>query len=298
MKTTTLLGLGAVLSSLLVGCGTDGDIEDGENDEFLTPDAKADAFGVEDWSPDGAAVLKYVSTATAAKLQDDVGLSERVAKSIVTQRNTLPGKKFTDLADLDAAGYVGTTVFKQLTKYVTDHHLFKTALRIPLVVENDDDLTLLSSYNDKARQAGVTGFARYTFVDAETKYSDKMDSYDQRLQAIATKLHITIPGEMLKYAYGLYQYNVGSAKVCYVGDPTEVADAAGSQADSVVGDMYSIWAWRYGAKKWLEDDSTDPAESFGDEWTKYATSSKFVRLIYTNDDDGTHISSDDIPPCR
>ena len=297
---TTLLGLGAVLSSLLIGCAGQDPVEDGENDEFLTPDAKADAFGVEDWSPDGAAVLTYVTSATATKLENDVGLSEKVAKAIVAQRNTLPGKKFTDLADLDAAKYVGSTVFKQLLKYAADNHLFKTALRIPLLVENQDTdtKTLLASYNDKAHAAGVAAFARYTFVDADTKYSDKMDSYDTRLQAIATKLHITISGEMERYAYGLSDYNVGGSKVCFVGDPTQVADVAGSQADSVVGDMYSIWAWRYGSKKWQQDDSNDPVESFGDDWSKYSTSSRYVRLIVTNDDDGTHITSDDVPPCR
>jgi len=287
-----------MVSSLLIGCASEGDVEDGENDVFMTDDAKADAFGVEDWSPDGAAVLKYVSTATAAKLQSEVGLSERVAKAIVAQRATLTNHAFTDLKDLDDAKYVGATVFKQLLTYAADQHLFKTALRIPLVVEDGDNLSLLASYNDKARQAGVPAFARYTFVDADTKYSDKMDSYNTRLQAIATKLHTTIPGEMLKFAYGLYQYETGSAKVCFVGDPTQVADTAGSQADSVVGDMYSIWAWRYGTKKWQQDDSNDPVESFGDDWKKYSTTSKFVRLIYTNDDDGTHISSDDIGPCR
>lgn len=295
---TSLVSVSVVMSSLLAGCiGADA-VEDGADDEFLTTDAKADAFGVEDWSPDGAAVLALASSASAAKLEDEVGLSARVAKAIVAARATLPGNKFTDLADLDAAKYVGSTVFTQLLKYAADHHLFKTALRIPLVVEDGDTTVLLASYNDKARAAGVSGFARYTFVDATTKYDDKMTAYDTRLQAIATKLHVTIAGEMMRYAYGVSSYNVGSAKVCFVGDPTQVADAAGSQADSLLGDMYSIWAWRAGTKKWLQDDSQDPIEAFGDDWKSYATSSKAVRLIYTNDDDGSHITTDDIPPCR
>lgn len=297
---TLLLGLGTVLSTFLIGCAGSDPVEDAENDEFLTPDAKADAFGVEDWSPDGAAVLKLVSSASASKLEDDVGLSARAAKAIVAQRTTLTDKKYTDLAQLDAAKYVGTTVFNRLLKYAADHHLFKTALRIPLLVENQDDETksLLASFNDKAHTAGVSGFARYTFVDTDSKYSEKMDAYDARLQAIATKLHITIPGEMMRFGSGLSDYNVGSSKVCYVGDPNQVADVAGSQADSVVGDMYIVWAWRAGTKKFVDDNVEDPAESFGDDWTKYKTSSDFVRLIFSDDDEGTNTASDDIPPCR
>src|SRR5436190_23666541 len=140
----TLIGLMAIS---LVGCAADeADIEDGENDVFLTEDAKADAFGVEDWSPDGAAVLRLVSSASEDKLDDDVGLSARVAKSIVAARKTLPDKKFTDLAQLDDAPYVGSTVFKQLLRYAAEKHLFKTSLRVPLLVEdeNTQDKTLLA----------------------------------------------------------------------------------------------------------------------------------------------------------
>src|SRR6476646_9631291 len=75
-----------VLPSVLAACSETPAIEDGENDEFFTGDAKADAFGVEDWSPDGAAGLTLASSMSAAKLEDDVGLSARVAKAIVTQR--------------------------------------------------------------------------------------------------------------------------------------------------------------------------------------------------------------------
>src|SRR6185503_19249726 len=133
----TLIGVVAIS---LVGCAADdaADIEDGADDVFLTDDAKADAFGVEDWSPDGAAVLKLVTTATEDKLDDDVGLSAQVAGKIVDARDALPGKKFTDLAELDAVPYVGSTVFKQLLKYVTIKHLYKTSLRVPLLVEDED----------------------------------------------------------------------------------------------------------------------------------------------------------------
>src|SRR5262245_22370296 len=78
MKTIVCSAL--LASAALVGCADEPDVEDGENAVFLTDDAKADGFGVEDWSPDGMAVLKLVSTTSAAKLENDVGLSARAAK--------------------------------------------------------------------------------------------------------------------------------------------------------------------------------------------------------------------------
>lgn len=287
--------IGAVMASLLVGC-TDNAIEDGENDEFMTDDQKADGFGVEDWSPDGAAVLRLVTSASAAKLEDDVGLSARVAKAIVAQRATLTGNKYTDLAELDAAKYVGATVFKQLLKYAADEHLFKTALRIPLVVEGPNRVSI-TTYNDEARTAGVSGFAKYTFVDATTDYTAKMATYDQRLQVIATKLHIEI-GEIEAYASSVNDYAVGSLKPCFIGDPLEVADVASSQGDNLMGDMYSLWGWKYKAKKWIYEDQTEADMNFGSDWTGFSKTGKSVLLMATNTDSGDSPVADIIPPCR
>ncbi len=292
-----LAAVGVALSSLLGACAGEAPVEDGQNDEFLTEDAKADAFGVEDWSPDGAAVLRLVSSASKTKLEDQVGLSARVAKSIVSHRATLSSRTYHDLAELDAAGYVGVTVFKHLLRYVAEHKLFKTAIRIPLVVEGNASVSI-TSYNDEARAAGVTGFARYTFVNASTDYSAKMDSYDTRLQELATRAGIAIEGEMKRYASTVSEYAVGSIKPCFIGDPEEVVDVAASQSDSLMGDMYSQWGWRYKTKKWIYDDQDEAEMNFGDAWTDYRTTSKSVLIMSTNTDDGGDPEADLIAPCR
>ena len=277
-----------------------GGVEDAADDVFLTEDAKADAFGVEDWSPDGAAVLRLVSTASVSKLDNDVGLSNQVARSIVAKRNTLPGKKFDDLAQLDAATYVGTTVFNRLLEYVTDKKLFKTAIRIPLVIDDGyGNLKSISSFNDEARAAGKQGFARYTFVDTSSDYGAKADSYDARLQALATAANITIEGELVRYASKLTDYNAGTNKVCYIGDPKKVADVPSSLGDSLMGDMYSQWGWRYKNTKWLYDDADNFGDDgFGTEWDDWSTSSESVLIMSTNTDSGDEPEADIIPPCR
>jgi hypothetical protein len=293
----SLLGVGLIASSLFAACAADSAVEDPENDAFLTDDAKADAFGVEDWSPDGAAVLKLVSSASSAQLEDDVGLSARVAKSIVAKRATLPNGKYTDLAELDAASYVGKTVFNQLLRYAADHHLFKTALRIPLVVETDTPVSI-TTYNAKARAVGLAGFARYTFVDASTDYSKKMDSYDTRLQELATKAGITIEGEMRRYASAVSDYAVGSLKPCFIGDPEQVPEVPASLGDDLMGDMYIQWGWRYRTKKWIYEGETEADLNFGADWDSWNPSSKSVLLMSTNSDSGDNPEADVIPPCR
>src|SRR5690242_16666994 len=96
----SLLYVGFAAVSLL-GCTGDGGVEDGADDSFQSG-GKSDAFGVEDWSPDGAAVLALVTSADAATLHDEVGLSTRAASSIVAQRTKIGGT-YSNLAELDAA---------------------------------------------------------------------------------------------------------------------------------------------------------------------------------------------------
>lgn len=290
--------VGVAVSSLIGACATEDAVEDGADDEFLTEDAKADAFGVEDWSPDGAAVLRFVSTASKTKLENEVGLSARVAKSIVAHRATLSGGVYHDLAELDAAGYVGVTVFKRLLRYAADEKLFKTAIRIPLVMENGNGTSVsITTYNTKARSVGLTGFARYTFVDRTTDYSAKMDSYDARLAQLATRANIET-GEMKRYSSTISEYAVGTNKPCFIGDPEEVAEVPAAHGDGLMGDMYSQWGWRYKTKKWIYDDQDEAEMNFGDAWANWNTTSNSVLIESTNTDDGGDPEDDIIGPCR
>ena len=294
---TRFITAGILGSALLVGCAGEPGIEDGENDVFLTEEAKADAFGVEDWSPDGMAVLRLVSDASKSELEDDVGLTARAAKSIVDHRGELSGGRYHDLAELDAAKYIGITVFRHLLKHAADNHLFRTAIRIPLVVEGTDRVSI-TSFNDEAKAAGVTGFARYTFVDVQSDYSAKMATYDTRLQELATKAGITIDGEMMRYASTVNDYTVGSIKPCFIGDPLEVADVTSSQADSLMGDMYSLWGYRYKSTKWIYDDGNEADYNFGSTWKNWNKTSKSILLMSTNTDSGDQPEADIIGPCR
>jgi hypothetical protein len=277
----------------LVGCmGAEG-VDDPADASFLS-EGKGDAFGIEDWSPDGAAVLKLVSTASESKLRDDVGLSQRAVDGILAQRTAIGGT-FDDLRQLDDAKYIGTTSFKRLLTYVTEHKLFKTALRIPLVLDDGGSgiTKPLTDYNQLAHAFGKTGFAKYTFIDGTVPYGDKATSYEMRLADLAAAAGVTIDGEMMRYASQLADYG----DVCYVGNGADVPELAQGQSDDLMGDMYSLWAWRFGTEEWMYDDTYDPADEFGAYWTNYDTTSDTVLMFTSNNDDGD-ASSEDVPPCR
>ena len=291
-----ILCAGFVLA--MVGCAGN-TIEDGVDDAFAGGD-KADAFAVEDAAPDGAAVLKLVSTASQAKLEDEVGLSDRVAKSIVAARATLPGKVFTNLKDLDAAPYVGQTVFDALLHYVTEHHLFNTSFRIPLFIEKEDDQSNipLTTYNTQARSVGLPPFARWAYVDKGTDFEAAMTALDKQLDALAAKAHITLPGKMLRYAYDYADYADSTQSICYLGDGAQVGDLAHAQAGTMVGEMYQLWGWKFGAKKFIADGIDDDPAVMGEDWGKYSTRSKEVLMVFSNSDGGDEASSEAIKPCR
>ncbi len=286
-----------LLAATLAGACTDASsIEDPVDDTFLTDEAKSDAFGVEDWSPDGAAVLKLVSSATRSKLENTVGLSARVAKSIVTKRGTLPEGKYTDLAQLDAASYVGRTVFERLLRYVTEQRLFKTAIRLPLIVEGADGRVLLTSFNAAAGAAGVPRFARYTFVDEDTAFDDKMNSYDARLEALAMAAEVET-GEMVRYAGTVEEYALGTAKPCYVGHGEDVPSITTSHTDGMMSDMYNMFAYRIGTTRWVASEDEN-VEDYPEQWHEYDEASDTVLMLSTATDSGDTTEPAEVPRCR
>lgn len=292
---------GLVAALVITGCVDEGGVEDPIDDAFMTADAKADAFGVEDWSPDGMAVLRLVNSASARKLEDDVGLSARAAKSVVAHRATLDDGRYRDLAELDAAPYIGRATFARLIQYVTDEHLYRTAIRVPLVTVDPDAARLvpISSFNDEAQAAGKRGFASYTFVDEQNTYFDKAASYNERLAELG------LDRELVTHAVDLSALAAGSLEPCYVGDPMEVPDLVRWQADDLLTEMYTVRGWRTGEEQGIADDVDTLA--FGAEWADWAESSageqRAVGIWYVYDDgvvraDDETAKLDVLPPCR
>lgn len=288
----------AVAATTLLGaCATEGGSAEDPKDDAFTTEGKEDAFGVEDWSPDGAAVIKFASSATKAKLQS-AGLTAKVANAIIAQRNTLPGKKFTTLHQIDQAEYTGKTVFTALLDYVAKKKLFKTSLRIPLLVDDGSDTTSITKYNEQARAAGVTGFAPYIYVDVDTKYGDKADAYDARLQALATKTHTTIDAEVTRYAYSLAAFETGTYAPCYIGDIGEAASIASSHTDEMMSDMYIEWAARWKDQTWYDDNIDGSEYSAGTEWDEFDKDSDDFLIISSANDDGDSSDPALVGKCR
>lgn len=105
-----------VLAGILAACGGGGaDVEDGATDTFLGEDGKDDVYGVEDGTREADAVLRVANELSAADLDDDVGLTTRVADGIVAAR------PLATLAALDDVPYLGRRAFARLLDYARDH---------------------------------------------------------------------------------------------------------------------------------------------------------------------------------
>jgi hypothetical protein len=110
-----------LVASLVGGTGCVQDEgEDGVDDSFLGG-GKADAFGVEEASPDAIGVIAVVNTGSLEDLDGAAGLSSSAAKAIIHHRQggdrtdgTADDDLIDTLAELDGIPYVGPMTFKLL----------------------------------------------------------------------------------------------------------------------------------------------------------------------------------------
>jgi hypothetical protein len=159
----------SALVTLVSGAGCINEAEDGiedtTDDTFLSADEKADAFGAEDFSPDGLAVLRFATNASATALRNDVGLSQRIVDGIIAFRkgpdnraNTADDKHFGDLAELDAVPFFGKRAFDAMLITATVKNLYKTSLRVPLLDESGKPL---ANNNRKMKAVGLREFGKF-----------------------------------------------------------------------------------------------------------------------------------------
>ncbi len=97
--------------------------EDGENDAFLDPSGKVDAFGVADGTPEALGILRVVNESDLAALQQ-MGVSRRSANSIAAKRvgkdkklGSWDDREIVTLSKFDAIPYVGRKTFDAVFKH-------------------------------------------------------------------------------------------------------------------------------------------------------------------------------------
>lgn len=134
---SSLLLTAAAALAFAGGCADDADVEDGELDSAA---GKADSMA--EGSAEALAVLRLVNdpAVTKAELDDDGGLSARVAGNIVNARNgadrvagTGDDNPFDTLAELDAIPYVGPRTLEMLLEYARSKGLLDDGLKIEAV---------------------------------------------------------------------------------------------------------------------------------------------------------------------
>lgn len=113
------IGWSCVVAATLAGCDAPDAVP--EDEAPLSFDGKADGiFGLAEGTPQAAAILTLVGSASFEVLDDDVGLDRRAATNILDARAQEP---ITSLTDLDAVRFVGRSAFEKLLEYVTEQGL-------------------------------------------------------------------------------------------------------------------------------------------------------------------------------
>ena len=173
----TLLALGLATAS--VGCTTEGEAEDGEDDDFLVGDGKSDAAGIVEGSPTALAVLKLANETPKAALAADIGLAASATNAIAKKRAGADGRegsaddvRFATLVQLDKVAYVGPVAFAKLvahakaTGLVGGTPLAATATRTPF------SGYYWSMLKGELALGWTDGAGRTTFTEAQARAFD------------------------------------------------------------------------------------------------------------------------------
>jgi hypothetical protein len=295
-----------LVCGLVAGCAADDGIEDPIDDDFTT-EGKADAMGIEDWSPDGKAVLALVNqTGTASDLVEQASLTSSVAKRIVDWKKgddrragTADDREFEDLRQLDKIPYVGKRVFKALREAAFEQGLYRTSIRMPLLMSAGDDPSQLASVNERMREHGLQPFGRYAYVDGRSDVFGLVARYQERLDAL-----IALEPELEDFSVftGLTvsSYKADGLKPCYIGAAAQVPDLVNDLADGLVSDQYTVWAYRWHDQQFVDDVDVedDVNDAYDAAWADYDEKSWDVLIINSTSDGGDERDADLIPPCR
>ena len=126
---------------VVVGCAAEGDDIDGASDRYIV-DGKADTGGVQEGTPEAAAILHVASTWSRADLGGDVGLAAKAADNVLAYRSgddetagTADDEAFESLAELDAVPFMGPLAFGKLLAYAQANDLVGD---IPVVTPVED----------------------------------------------------------------------------------------------------------------------------------------------------------------
>jgi phosphatidylserine/phosphatidylglycerophosphate/cardiolipin synthase-like enzyme len=170
---SSLLLTAAAALAFAGACADDADVEDGELDSAA---GKADSMA--EGSAEALAVLRLVNdpAVTKAELDDDGGLSARVAGNIVNARNgadrvagTGDDNPFDTLAELDAIPYVGPRTLEMLLEYARSKGLLDDGLKIDVVFSPQPAGQTHAARIAAMIRAATTSVdvAMYSFSDAE-----------------------------------------------------------------------------------------------------------------------------------
>jgi hypothetical protein len=151
-----------------IGCSGPASVDGDAINDNLPAGGKADTAGLTDGTPEAAAILQLVNTASAETLKGAVGLSAQAADNIYAVRigdDEQPGTdddvQFATLAELDAVPYVGPRAFRAMLAYVKRNGLVD-APSAPVADESDPAFDPASCTGSRLTETQARGvFSRF-----------------------------------------------------------------------------------------------------------------------------------------
>jgi len=295
------------LSSLFVAaCASQdaGDAEDGLNDAAT---GKADS-PISEGGADARLVLGLVNDGgvSDAELDNEAGLSTRVAEAIVKHRDgadrefgTADDQPFASLADLDAIPYLGPVAMRALLAYAK-----RTGTSTTLTIELVDGDLKLADLNSQLSSAGISFPKTLTMGPRDgAKFLKVM----RDIEVANEKLHRHID---MDHTWDPSEY-VG---LCYTGDIRGVPRVVEGLRESLFSIYMGIQGERWGTSKrfyynaagegtteaaWITDQNVENADTMK-VWTSFDTSSTNFLMMTDGgqEGDGTEFFAVTIKKCR
>jgi len=238
----SLTSLLAIVPACATNDASDGDVEDGENDVAT---GKTDSPS----SADSAMILALVNDIRlqSGELDEQVGLSTRVAEAITAHRDGEDGEWATDdddhfdtLEELDAIPYVGPRTMEKMLAYAKAHDV-RTKLRIDLSAQDgwSGPMVALESLNEELASEGIKFDAQLTLGARDgIKFLRVLKDLEKANEKLGRELDFDFTWDPSQYT-GL----------CYEGEVSQIPAAVDGLSYSLFSIYMGIQAERWGTHK-------------------------------------------------
>lgn len=181
--------------------------------------------------------------------------------------------------------------------------VFATTLKIPLFVEDNNNLVPLSKINTQYKLQGADKLQEVLVV---TNTKQSIQEAHEVYHALAAKVDALAAKLQKKFfAAGDHPggYSVNNIKTCYTGSPDEAVEIAGNMGDSVYSDQLGIFGYKFKKQTtYLEGQDSDELNDFLNDgsalWKNWNSTNDDILVLSHQTDGGDDVNEGTIVKCK